>query len=252
MIDENKKPHIIIGFCGSVATVKLPEIALKLLENAEIRLIGSSEQAFHFLNRCKCYNSTIWSNFIDKGCSSLIIYDSDEWNEWNKLGDTVLHIELRKWADVILIAPASGDFISKASIGLSYSLLLSVLRAWDFSKPCLLCPAMNTMMWDHPSTVNGLNMLKSWGWIIIEPTIKLLACNETGKGALASVEAIVEKVNEIINKSDFKSNLEVVTLPKLKRQVTTNNTTISSSSSVTFTISIIVITSILTLLYLRK
>ena len=142
------------------------------------------------MERAEKYNNEIWKKFLSIGGWNIVLYDSDEWEMWNKIGNAVLHIELRRWADILLIAPASANLIAKASVGISDNLLLSVMRAWDFSKPCVICPAMNTIMWNHPITKQSINTIKEWGWEVLGPVEKLLACNEKGNGALASVESI--------------------------------------------------------------
>ena len=64
--------------------------------------------------------------------------DEDDWREWRGKGDPIMHIELRKWADVLLVAPMSANSLAKAAQGLCDNLLTCILRAWDFSKPCLV------------------------------------------------------------------------------------------------------------------
>jgi len=131
----------------------------------------------------------------------MIIWDDEEWSTWRCMGDRVLHIELRKWADVLLVAPASADVLAKASCGISDTLLLSVMRAWDMiNKPCLVCPAMNTLMWLHPATSTAITTLKSWKYEVIGPVEKVLACKDEGMGALAPVEDILNKVHEALAK----------------------------------------------------
>lgn len=145
--------NILICCSGSVASLKVPEIAVELSKNRSIDFrIICSKKSLHFLNKSSIYSNIIWKKFIDIGGMNLIFHDEDEWNIWNKIGDPVLHIELSLWADIIIISPASADLISKINSGISDTLLLCVIRAWDFNKPCFLCPAMNTMMWDNPIT----------------------------------------------------------------------------------------------------
>jgi phosphopantothenoylcysteine synthetase/decarboxylase len=96
------------------------------------------------------------------------------------------------------VAPASANLIAKISSGQSDSLALCVLRAWDFAeKPCIICPAMNSVMWEHPATSSATDVLFRWGYRFIWPISKTLACNEVGKGAMASVSAIMEQVELI-------------------------------------------------------
>lgn len=145
--------NILICCSGSVATLKVPEIAVELSKNEflDFRII-CSKASLHFLKNAKLYNPAIWKQFEACGGLKLVFTDEEEWDCWKKIGDSVLHIDLSQWADIVIVAPASADIIAKISSGIADTLLLSVLRAWDFRKPCILCPAMNTMMWCHPVT----------------------------------------------------------------------------------------------------
>lgn len=187
-----KRPRCLLACSGSVATVKVPELAVRLSSTFDV-LIVATQNAMFFLKRAETYNPTVWQQFQAIGGFDLVLEDSDEWNMWNKIGNDILHIDLRRWADVLVVAPASANVISKASVGICDNLLLSLLRAWELKKrPCLLCPAMNTVMWEHPATQSSLATLKSWGWRVVGPVEKMLACKEVGSGAMAYVEDIVE------------------------------------------------------------
>lgn len=70
-----------------------------------------------------------------------------------------MHIELRKWADCLLIAPLSANTMAKISNGLCDNLLTNVARAWDYNKPMILAPAMNTMMYENPITKKQITKL---------------------------------------------------------------------------------------------
>ena len=89
-------------------------------------------------------------------------------------GDPVLHIELRRWADLCLVAPLSANSLAKLSNGLADNLLTSTLRAWDLSRPVVVAPAMNTFMWEHPVTRQQLDVLTQWGYTVIPPVVKIL------------------------------------------------------------------------------
>lgn len=157
----------------------------------------------------------------------------DEWKEWQKLGDPVLHIDLRDWANVLIVAPLSAHTLAKIANGLCDDTLSCVIRAWDFGrgvrpgKPLLLAPAMNTAMWDHPLTQSQLQTIEGFwnslcpspaveengvvsntktksGVQIIAPQIKVLACGEKGDGALAPLEAILSAVESAIGSVQSK------------------------------------------------
>src|SRR5213078_3318118 len=96
--------------------------------------------------------------------SDVVFLDDDEWpgrteGRRYQSSDTVLHIELRRWADLFLIAPLDANTLAKLACGLADNCLTCVWRAWDPERPTLLAPAMNTLMWEHPLTTRHLGQL---------------------------------------------------------------------------------------------
>jgi len=185
-LEEKYKPHVLLGVTGSVASLKTPELARKLSEFAEV-LVVATKSALHFFNKEE----------LEK--TNIILVDEDEYTAWTKRGDPVVHIELRRWADLIIIAPLSANTLGKLANGLCDNLPTCIARAWDFKggRPFLVAPSMNTMMLDHPFTERQLSTLKEVGIIVIDTVEKILQCNEFGKGAMAEVSTIVECVRGI-------------------------------------------------------
>ncbi|GLG94845.1 Putative phosphopentothenoylcysteine decarboxylase, partial [Gryllus bimaculatus] len=181
------KRHLLIGCTGSVASIKLPEIIQEFKkiagENVEIRVVVT-QYANHFFKESDLPNSI------------EVFNDEDEWKAWNSRGDPVLHIELGKWADLMVIAPLDANTLAKIAQGLCDNLLTCVVRAWDMKKHLLFCPAMNTRMWNHPITSKHISVLKSWGYCEIPPISKTLMCGDKGIGAMAEVSTIVQRVQD--------------------------------------------------------
>lgn len=119
--------------------------------------------------------------------------DADEWSSWRAVGDAVLHIELRRWADAMVVAPLDANTLGKLANGLCDNLLTCVLRAWDPSRRVLLCPAMNTAMWTHPFTAAHLASIERiLPYVsVLPPVAKALACGDVGVGGLAAPADIV-------------------------------------------------------------
>lgn len=132
-----------------------------------------------------------------------------------------MHINLREWADILVVAPLSANTLAKISNGICDNTLTCVVRAWNFgrqrskmessagsdetlenltyqAKPIILAPAMNTAMWEHPLTQRQLQMIQSFSSriFVVEPQSKELACGEIGNGALASVEEIINETKK--------------------------------------------------------
>ena len=99
------------------------------------------------------------------------------------------HIELARWADAIVIAPATADLLVRLQQGQANDLLTTLVLA--SSAPRLFCPAMNSTMWQQASTQRALQDLQSQGWAMVAPGVGDLACGEIGVGRLADIEAIV-------------------------------------------------------------
>lgn len=105
------KPKILLAASGSVAAIKFDSLCRSFLEWAEVRAVAT-KSAMHFIDK-----KTIPRDVV-------LYTDEDEWSSWKKIGDEVLHIELRKWADLMVIAPLSANTLAKVC----YTRFLKFLR----------------------------------------------------------------------------------------------------------------------------
>ncbi|EGD80802.1 phosphopantothenoylcysteine decarboxylase [Salpingoeca rosetta] len=179
--------HVLVGCTGSVATIKVPELVEKLRASTtadgraiEVKVVAT-HRALHFV--------------VSQEVGGIVT-DLDEWESWKRMGDSVLHIELRKWADIFVIAPLSANTLAKISNGLCDNLLTCVTRAWNFSKPMIVCPAMNTFMWQHPATAGQYraSFSRSPSTTPAIPCGYLPRLRPDRQGALAAVDTIVNVV----------------------------------------------------------
>ena len=216
--DDNKK-HLLLAASGSVATIKLPNIVNELsrYNDLSIRIIVT-KAAENFLEGQSEEQPVLESLLLDKNVDG-IYRDEDEWTRPWVRGRSILHIELRRWADLLVIAPLSADSMAKMTVGFADSLLLSVVRAWDTTgeiegskkKRIVVAPSMNTAMWNHPITKKQLRVLeeewcwkeKGVGWIeVLRPVGKKLACGDSGNGAMREWSEIVSVIEERMNLKD--------------------------------------------------
>jgi phosphopantothenoylcysteine decarboxylase len=174
---QPRKPRVLLAASGSVAAIKFEILCRSFSEWAEVRAVVT-KASLHFVDRSS----------LPKG---IVLYtDDDEWSTWKKIGDEVLHIELRKWADIMVIAPLSANTLAKIAGGLCDNLLTCIVRAWDYSKPLFVAPAMNTFMWNNPFTERHLQTISQLGIRSIPPVTKKLACGDYGNGAMAETSQI--------------------------------------------------------------
>lgn len=131
-----------------------------------------------------------------------ILNDEDEWQMWHKRDDPVLHIDLGKWADLMLIAPLDANTLAKMATGVCDNLLLCTTRAWNLEKGLFFCPAMNTRMWEHPITQQQIDILTSWGHIEIKCISKKLMCGDIGYGAMETPKNIVQTIVKYLNSNN--------------------------------------------------
>ncbi|XP_074925615.1 phosphopantothenoylcysteine decarboxylase isoform X2 [Chelonoidis abingdonii] len=162
-----KTYHVLVGVTGSVAALKLPILVSELLEIPGLKVrVVTTERAKHFYNPQEI-PVTLYS-------------DTEEWQLWKGRTDPVLHIDLRRWADLMLVAPLDANTLAKIANGICDNLLTCVIRAWDMTKPLLFCPAMNTAMWEHPITAQQVEQLKDFGYTEIPCVVKRLVCGDEG------------------------------------------------------------------------
>ncbi|GJN67798.1 flavoprotein [Purpureocillium lilacinum] len=201
------KVHLLLAASGSVATIKIPQIinGLASHSNLSIRLVLTSS-AEHFLAGQSPEQPTL-AEVRRLPNVDGIYTDAAEWTRpWTR-GAPILHVELRRWADVMVVSPLSANTMAKMVAGLCDNLLLSVFRAWDadgsidgVKKKIVVAPAMNTAMWRNPVTAKHVRTLEEdWGgvdgWVeVLRPISKGLACKDVGDGAMVEWEEIVAVV----------------------------------------------------------
>lgn len=177
--------HVLLITTGSVASVKAPLIVEELLSyrNVSIQLVATTPSLTFFNPKSvREHGVSVWT-------------DEQEWNPDYRIGDPILHIELRRWADVVLIAPCSANTLAKIANGICDNLATSLLRALSPSVPTYIFPAMNTLMYEHPLTSQHLRIIREViGYNIVGPISKGLACGDIGIGAMLEWRDIVRIV----------------------------------------------------------
>ncbi|HWL17633.1 MAG TPA: flavoprotein [Opitutus sp.] len=110
-------------------------------------------------------------------------------------GRALDHIELARAADLALVCPATANTLNRLAAGIADDAVGTLFLAWELkTKPWVVAPAMNAMMWEHPATAASLGRLRGWGVRVIEPAEGMHACGEAGAGRLPEPESIATQV----------------------------------------------------------
>ncbi len=185
--------QIVVGVTGSISIYKSLElIRLYIKAGAKVRVI-MTEAATRFISPL---------TFESISRHQVLTQESESWANENN------HIDIGKWADLFVIAPATANTLNKISNGIADNLLTQAVLAYPKEK--LFAPAANTNMIKNPLTVASLKMIKMIKAEVIEPIVKELACGDVGEGALAEVEEIFYKSAQMLLKDDFWVNRRVV------------------------------------------
>ncbi|KAF8547450.1 flavoprotein [Imleria badia] len=177
--------HVVLITTGSVASIKAPLIVRELLKysNVKVQVVATKQSlAFYDPADVEAAGAQVWT-------------DDDEWSETYTIGDPILHIELRRWADIVLVAPCSANTLAKIAAGLCDNLVTSLLRALAPTTPTYIFPAMNTLMYEHPLTAEHLRVVQEViKYHVVGPIGKGLACGDVGVGAMTEWKDIVKIV----------------------------------------------------------
>ena len=178
---NNKKILLII--CGGIAAYKSLEL-IRLLKKKGAKV--------------KTVLTKSGSKFVTPLSISSLSQDKVYTNLFEPTNESELdHIALSRWADLVLIAPATANIISKLSYGLSDDLASTIALASN--KQIFIAPAMNVRMWEHQSTKENIDKIKEFGYQIIGPEIGDMACGEYGKGTMTEPTHIISLLENYLN-----------------------------------------------------
>ena len=185
---------ILLIICGGIAAYKSLEIIRLLKKNGSTVKTILTNNAKNFVTPLSVASLSQEKVYTD-------LFNSDNESEMD-------HISLSRWSDLILIAPATANTISKIGFGLSDDLASTVIFASD--KKIFIAPAMNVRMWEHQSNKNNLKKLIDFGHEIIGPEIGEMACGEYGMGKMSEPEKIINYINNYFKKIESNNKFKAL------------------------------------------
>jgi phosphopantothenoylcysteine decarboxylase len=212
---------VLLGVTGSVAAIRTPMLYAEIKRAGHQVRVVTTQAALYFFDPAVL-------DPLDPAHPArnraAVVLDDDEWpglaeGRRYERAEPVLHIELRRWAEVLVIAPLDANTLAKLASGLSDNCLTCVWRAWDPARPVILAPAMNTLMWENPLTQRHLRELAGRpapqsldldglvAWMnttcprlrVVAPQSKRLACGDVGVGAMAEPAEIVAVMQALLD-----------------------------------------------------
>lgn len=190
-----KQPTLLLGITGGISAYKLTDLASRLTKEGIRVLTVMTDSAQQFI-------TPLTMETLTKQRCYTQLFD-------RQTPEEVTHIWLAQQADVVLVAPATANFLAKMTYGLADDLLSSVLLAT--TAPVLVSPAMNVYMYRNSATQQNLAALQQRGVQIIPPEEGLLACGETGEGRLPETETLYRWVKKALTPQDLAGKKILVT-----------------------------------------
>lgn len=173
---------ILLGVTGGIAAYKVPNLIRMLKRKGANVVVVATSNALNFVTKLTLQTVSNNKVHVDE-------FDTKDFD--------IEHIALSKKADLMLIAPLSANTLGKIANGIADNLLTSIVLA--FNKPIVLCPAMNTNMWQNAIVQDNLKKLKNSNFNIIKPISGMLACGDIGVGKMPDENLIVENIVSILN-----------------------------------------------------
>ena len=192
MLENVQGRNIVLGVSGGIAAYKSVQLCRRLVDAGAYVAPIMTEDAHRFIGPV-----TLSALASEPVHTSL-------WDD----ASPIPHTRLGQNADVIVVAPATARVIAAYAMGLSHDVLVATLIATR--APVVLCPAMHTEMWEHPSVQHNIEVLRSRGVIIVEPQSGRLAGGDIGTGRLADTDSIASAIDSVLASSHDLSSVSVL------------------------------------------
>jgi phosphopantothenoylcysteine decarboxylase/phosphopantothenate--cysteine ligase len=187
--------HLVLGVSGGIAAYKAPELVRRLRDaGMDVRVILTP-------NAARFVSPLSLAAVSDHGVTV------DQWGDPHNGG--VDHVELARWGELLLIAPATANILAKLATGIADDALTTYALAHRGAT--MVAPAMNTFMLQHPTVAENVERLKARGVIVLEPDSGLLACGDEGAGRMPDVPVIVQRARDYFGARDLEGRSILIT-----------------------------------------
>ncbi|MFH1009576.1 MAG: bifunctional phosphopantothenoylcysteine decarboxylase/phosphopantothenate--cysteine ligase CoaBC [Candidatus Latescibacterota bacterium] len=190
----NKGRNIIVGVTGGIAAYKAAELVRALRKRDAETAVVMTESAKRFI-------TPLTMETVSGRAVATELFPPNK-----RVG--VRHISMAEWASLIVVAPATANFIGKVASGIADDLLSTIVMA--ACGPVLFAPAMNDRMWTNPIVQRNIHALQDAGMLFVEPETGVLASGKIGTGRLAGIDRIVKTVENILNRSETLSGRKIL------------------------------------------
>lgn len=180
--------RVLLGVTGGIAAYKACDLTSGLIKRTDQVRVMMTESASHFVGPLSFEGLTghpVMQDVLQTGAAP-------------EGSSAVRHISWAKWTELAVVAPLTAATLGRIACGIAEDALTTVLLALSAETPVLLCPAMNTQMWQHPIVRRNLRWLEESGrYTLVAPSHKRLACGDVGVGGLAEVEDILRAIDAL-------------------------------------------------------
>jgi phosphopantothenoylcysteine synthetase/decarboxylase len=180
--------EILVGVTGGIAAYKTAALVSKLVQDGDGVSVVMTAAAERFIG------AATFAALTGRSVARQVFDDAQF-----PLG---AHITLAERADLLLVAPASADFLAKAAHGLADDLLATLYLA--FKGPVVMAPAMNSAMWEQPAVQRNISQLRADGAHFVEPTSGWLSCRQVGPGRMAEPESILSAIRKLLPEANSR------------------------------------------------
>lgn len=189
-----KDKRILIGIGGGIAVYRVAELSRMLIKaGMQVRCV---------MTRSAC-------EFVTPMTFEALTGEKIHTELFDLTGEREMgHIKLARWADAVLIAPATASLLARLAHGVADDLLTTIMQVCE--KPVLLAPAMNTSMWESAATQNNIAVLKQRGLSVVGPESGELACGESGAGRLSELQAIISALKPLLTEQTLTGQQWVI------------------------------------------